>query len=224
MVMSNLIEIKGLYYTPVFDGVDAKLNAGEKIAIIGPLGSGKSLLMKLMLGLERPERGKVYIFGKDSESLKQQEIYRLRQGIGVVSEKAALISNLKVVENVMLPLQYHTYLRKQEIMERAVSLLRYVGYRGDMWELPGPLIVYTKKSVAMARAMALDPAMMIYDGLVEGLDSIQGQQLLKFADEFHRQNAKDRLSIMMVNDENDLMGMPVDRILRIENRRIVQQQ
>lgn len=222
--MSKLIEARGLYYQTdsgalVFEGLDAEFYAGEKAAIIGPLGSGKATLLRLLMGLDRPQKGRVYLFGKEIDALKRFELDTLRQGIGIVFENASLISNLKVVENVMLPLQYHTDLTLDAVMERAVSLLESVGYRGDVWALPGPLPSYTKKTIALARAMVLDPAIMIYDRLMEGLDMHQSLQLLKFADAFHKAK-KDRLSIIIANDEGDIKDTMPDRILHIENRRL----
>lgn len=223
--MSGLIEIKGLCYSTeggvsIFEDVDAEFYQGERVAIVGPLGSGKATLLRLILGLEKPHHGKVRLFDKDIGSLERSEIDILRQGIGVVFENAALISNLKVIENVMLPIQYHTDLSADAVVERAVSLLKSVGYMGNIWELPGPLPFYTKKSIALARAMALDPAIMIYDRLAAGLDVNQSLHLLKFVDEFHK-SKDDRLSIMLANDEMDIKGTAIDRILKIENRRLV---
>ena len=222
--MSKLIEMKNLYYTAengvtIFENVDAEFYEGEKVGIIGPLGSGKTTLTRLLLGLEKPQRGMVYLFAKDIESLNRSELYSLRKGIGVVFENVPLISNLKVVENVMLPLQYHTDLSFDTIMERALFLLNHVGYRGDIWTLPGPLPAYTKKTIALARAMALDPVVMIYDRLLEGLDNHQSLQLLGFVDEFHKQK-NGRLNIMIANDERDVKDIKLDRIVKIENRRI----
>ncbi len=224
--MSKQIEIKGLYYyaagsgTARVEDVDAEFYQGERVAIVGPLGSGKATLLRLLLGLEKPQEGRISLLGKDIGTLERQEIDMLRQDIGVVFENSALISNLKVIENVMLPIQYHTDLAADAIMERALSLLYSVGYRGDMWELPGPLPSYTKKSIAIARAMALDPVIMIYDRLMEGLDVYQGLEILRFVDGFHK-DRKDRLSVMIANDERDVRDIMPDSVLRIENRRIV---
>jgi len=224
--LDKLIEIKGLYYyaagsgAAIFEDVDAEFYQGERVAIVGPLGSGKATLLRLLLGLEKPQQGRISLLGKDIGTLERQEIDMLRQDIGVVFENSALISNLKVIENVMLPIQYHTDLAADAIMERALSLLYSVGYRGDMWELPGPLPSYTKKSIAIARAMALDPVIMIYDRLMEGLDVYQGLEILRFVDGFHK-DRKDRLSVMIANDERDVRDIMPDSVLRIENRRIV---
>lgn len=223
--MSKLVEIKNLYYTAengvtIFENVDAEFCEGEKVGIIGPLGSGKTTLTRLLLGLEKPQMGGVCLFAKDIESLSRSELYSLRKGIGVVFENVSLISNLKVLENIMLPLQYHTDLSFDAIRERALFLLKHVGYRGDIWTLPGPLPAYTKKTIALARAMTLDPMVMIYDRLLEGLDSYQSLQLLGFVDEFHKQK-NGRLSIVIANDERDIKDIKLDRVVKIEGRRIV---
>ena len=224
--MSKLIEIKDLYYiypadnNVIFEGASAEFNSGEKVAIIGQLGSGKTTLLKLILGLERPTRGSILILGNDIGSFRRSRLDKMRRNMGVVFEDISLISNLKVIENVALPLQYHTRLAEKSIMERAVFLLKFVGYRGDIWALPGTLPFYTKKIVAIARAMALEPAIMIYDRLLEGLDSLQSVQVLRFVDEFHKQKTQ-RLSIMVANDEKDVKDFAPARILRIDNRRLI---
>lgn len=224
-IMPKLIEIKGLHYAEasgnkIFEDVDAEFCGGEKIAVIETHGSGNAQLLKLLLGIEKPQMGGVYLFGNDVGILDSSEIDILRKGIGVVFENASLISNLKVIENVMLPLQYHTNLTPDAIMKRAVLLLGSVGYKGDMWELPGPLPFYTKKTIALARAIALDPNIMIYDRLMEGLDSYQRLGMLRVVNGFHKAK-KDRLSIMIANDTRDVRDIMPDRVLRIENKRII---
>lgn len=220
--MSKPIEIKGLYYAEahVFEDVDAEFCEGEKIAIIETPGSSNSQLLKLLLGIEKPQMGVVYLFGNDVGILDSSEIDILRKGIGVVFENASLISNLKVIENVMLPLQYHTNLTPDAIMKRAILLLGSVGYKGDIWELPGPLPFYTKKIIALARGIALDPDIMIYDRLMEGLDAYQSLDMLRMVNGFHKAK-KNRLSIMIVNDARDVRSIMPDRTLRIVNRRFI---
>lgn len=223
--MDKLIEISDLYYESdngivIFEGVDVEFYEGEMVAIIGSHGSGKTSLIRLFLGLIKPQRGKIYLFDKDAGELERSELKRLRQRIGVVLEDAGIISNLKVIENVMLPLQYHTDMTLDYIMERAVFLLDHLGYRGDIWALPGPMPSYTKKTIALARAISLDPTIMIYDMLLEGLDLVQGSKILGFVNKFHKEK-EERLSIMTVNDEKDIKDITLDRILRIEDRRII---
>ena len=223
--MPKLIEIKGLYYAEasgniIFEDVDAEFCGGEKIAVIETHGSGNAQLLKLLLGIEKPQMGGIYLFGNDVGTLDSSEIDILRRGIGVVFENASLISNLKVIENVMLPLQYHSNLTPDAIMKRAVLLLESVRYKGGMWELPGPLSFYTKKIIAFARAIALDPDIMIYDRLLEGLDSYQSLEILRMIHGFHKAK-KNRLSIMIVNDARDVRSIMPDRILRIVNRRFI---
>lgn len=224
--IDKLIEISGLYYIAgngitIFEEVDARFCSGERVAITGPHGIGKTTLIRLFLRLDKPQKGKICLFGEDIGMLERPELDRLRQRIGVVLEDSGIVSNLKVIENVILPLQYHTEMTSDNIMERAVFLLDYVGYSGDIWALPGPLPSYTKKTIALARAISLDPAIMIYDMLLEGLDAVQSSEMLGLVDKFHKEK-KDRLSIMTINDERDIKEITLDRILRIENRRILE--
>ncbi len=225
MAHAKLIEIDGLYYTAgngfeIFEGVDEGFKGGERVAIIGPHRSGKTTLMRLLLGLDMPKKGRICIFGEDTGVLERSGLDRLRQRIGSVFEDSGLISNLKVIENVILPLQYHTDMPDEAALERGFLLLNRVGFKGDVWGLPDPLPPFSKKSIALARAMALDPMIMIYDMVLEGLDYRQTQEILGFIDKFHEEN-DGRLSIMTFNNERDLKEIPLDRILRIEDKRFV---
>ena len=225
MTHAKLIEIDGLCYSgsngfAIFEGVDAGFHTGERVAIIGPHGSGKTTLMRLFLGLDMPQKGRVYLFGEDTGRIKRSGLDILKKRIGSVFEDSGIISNLKVIENVMLPLQYHTNMTNETILERGISLLNQVGFNGNIWDLPGHLPAFTKKTIALARAMALDPMIMLYDMVLEGLDFRQTHEVLGFIDKFHKEK-DDRLSIMTFNNERDLKEIPLDRVLRIEDKRIL---
>ena len=205
----------------LFDGLKAEFYAGEKVAVIGEVGSGRSDLLNLLTGLSSPDSGSVHIFGVDINRIGAQELDGIRKRMGIVSQTAALISNLKVIENVTLPLLYHTGISSEEILRQGNELLKRVGYDEDIWILPGLLPVFKKKEVSLARALALDPEIMIYDRLLEGADSRQKEFMFALTDEFHNSNGN-RLSIFMSNDMEEVSGLSMSRIFKIREKTLVE--
>ena len=177
-----LIELRGITCVSgdggvVFEDAHLSLYAGERALIAGPPASGKGLLLKLISGLERPLRGEVFLFGKDIHGLKERELNGLRKRMGFVLNDNILISNLKVIENAALPLIYHSGLTYRESMERALELLELAGYRGDPWALPGPLPLYSRKEVCVARALSMEPDIVICESFTEGLTGDEKERL-----------------------------------------------
>ncbi len=223
--MRPIVEIKGLCYRTgegvvLFEDVDLLLCEGEKVAIIGPHGSGKSTMLRIITGAERPERGDVELFDEEVALLNRREIYKLRRRIGVVFMDAALISNLKVIENVALPILYHTGLPRDRAMKRALSLLGDVGYADDVWLRPGVLPYHTKRMVALARALALDPDMLIFDRFLVGLDASQRVEMAALLDTAHY-GKQGRLTIVTTNYEENIRDLSLDKVFKIEGRRLV---
>ncbi|MFQ5587020.1 MAG: hypothetical protein ACE5GF_09425, partial [Thermodesulfobacteriota bacterium] len=127
------------------------------------------------------------------------------------------VSNLKIIENVALPILFHTTLSNNDGLKRALELLRRVGFTGDVWSLPGPLPFYKKKVVAFARAMALDPDIVICNRFLVGLDKQQRGHMLGLLDEF--QKAKEgRLTILTTSEERDFAVLPLSRKYRIKEK------
>lgn len=220
------IKLENLSYSidnrVLFRGINAEFYPGEKIAIVGEHGSGRSDLLNLITGMAAPDSGLVYIFDIDINRITLLELDNLRKRIGFIFQNAALISNLKAIENVTLPLRYHTDMSEDEIFERGLHLLRQVGYDEDVWTLPGFLPVFKKKGVALARAMALDPEIMIYDRFLEELDIRQREFIIRLIEKSHASGTK-RLSIFTSNDAEEIKGIRFDRILKIKNNLLVEQ-
>lgn len=206
----------------LFNGLNAEFNLGEKVAIVGEAGSGRSDLFNLLAGLTAPDTGSVYIFDVDINKIGPAELDNLRKRIGFVSQNAVLISNLKVIQNVILPLQYHTDLTDEAIMERGLGLLTQAGYNEDIWALPAVLPPFKKKEVAFARAMALNPDIMIYDRFLEGLDHRQQEFMIGLIEDTHTSGTH-RLSIFTANDVEEIKGISIDRIFRIKDKTLVRQ-
>lgn len=195
-----------------YDG-EIELYEGETVLITGLMDSYDMAFINLLLGITSLPGGGISVFGEESGGVK------IRQKIGVVFEDATLISNLKVVENVELPMQYHTNLSDYDIMEKALLLLEKIGYRDNIWRLPGTLPFFTRKKIALARAMALDPAIVIYDSIYKGLYEHELQQLIDNIIEFNKE-APQRLSIFLTSNEhyNALKDTNIkfDRIINLQ--------
>ncbi len=224
--MPAFIEIKDLTYINedgelILDSINAAFSSEEKIAVIGAGGSGKTTFLKLVIGLLKPTHGCVYLFGEDISKISRSKLEGLRSRVGFVFQDAMLISNLKVIENVMLPLYYHTEYGQDEIFKKSLALLQRVGYEEDIWALPGLLSLQTRKISAMARAMALKPDVMIYDKFFEEFDEIERKHMIRLINEFH--TAKDgRLSIITFDRIDEMSDISFGRVLKIENKKLVE--
>ena len=157
----NLIEIQNLKYSrgprAIFDGLDLTIRRGEVTAIMGPSGTGKTTLLRLITRQLIPERGAIYIDGVDIATLSQAELYQLRQRFGMLFQNGALLTDMSVFENVAFPLREHTNLSNRLIRHVVLTKLHAVGLRGAADLMPRQLSGGMARRVALARAMAMDP-------------------------------------------------------------------
>lgn len=200
----------------VFEEARLRLSAGERVLITAPVASGKSVLMRLLAGLDRPQKGVVFLFGQDTSSLDENAINLLRRRMGFVFQDCILISNLKVVENVALPLLYHSGLKKEEALEKASGLLDLVGFRGDIWGLPGGLPVYARKEAAVARALALEPDIVVCENIWEFLKDEEKAHLSGLLLSYHLKK-EGRLIVFTATNEADVRFMKPHRTITIED-------
>jgi phospholipid/cholesterol/gamma-HCH transport system ATP-binding protein len=156
----------------VLRGTDLKITRGETIVIIGRSGCGKSVLLKHMIGLLKPDKGRVFVDGTEVTTLGQRKLFELRQKFGMLFQSAALFDSLTVWENVGLGLIEHTDLPRDVIRRRAVEKLALVGLGGVEDVKPAELSGGMKKRVGLARAIAMDPEIILYDEPTTGLDPI----------------------------------------------------
>lgn len=161
----------------VLRGLDLTIQAGESLVVIGRSGCGKSVLLKHIIGLMRPDSGHVYIDGKDVTVMNETELNELRKRFGMVFQGAALFDSLTVGENVALPLREHTPLSENEILDRVKEKLGLVGLEGIEGAGPASLSGGMKKRVGLARAMAMDPEFILYDEPTTGLDPIMADAI-----------------------------------------------
>ncbi len=172
----NLIEIRDLDYTrghrQIFKDLNISIARGQVTAIMGPSGTGKTTLLRLITRQLIPDRGSIFIDGVDISRLSLNELYVLRRRFGMLFQNGALLTDINVFENVAFPLREHTKLPNRLIRHIVLTKLHAVGLRGaaDMWptELSGGMA----RRVALARAMVMDPEILIYDEPFVGLDPI----------------------------------------------------
>ena len=172
----NLIEIRGLKFSyarrPLLRGIDLDIARGQVVAILGTSGSGKTTLLQLIGGLLKPQRGSIKVLGRDVHELSSEELYAMRRQMGVMFQKGGLFSDLTVFENVAFPIREHTRLPEGVIHDLVLMKLHAVGLRGAQGLMPAELSGGMSRRVALARAIALDPPLIIYDEPFAGLDPI----------------------------------------------------
>lgn len=156
----------------VLDGLNLKVARGQTTVIIGRSGTGKSVLLKHVMGLLRPDAGKVFVDGTDLETLKGKKLLELRRRFGMCFQNAALFDSLTVGENVAFPLVEHTDFSRARIQEVVVEKLRLVGLTGVEDRMPSQLSGGMRKRVGIARAIALEPEIVLFDEPTTGLDPI----------------------------------------------------
>jgi phospholipid/cholesterol/gamma-HCH transport system ATP-binding protein len=173
--VSGIIEVrdveKGFETTPVLKGVSLALEKGETLVVMGGSGSGKTVLLRLIAGLLRPDAGQIRVFEGNIEGLTEEELLPIRRRLGYVFQGAALFDSLTVHENVAYPLREHTRMAEAEIRRRVIHFLSLVGLNETvLGQLPAELSGGMRKRVGIARALVGGPEVMLYDEPTAGLD------------------------------------------------------
>jgi phospholipid/cholesterol/gamma-HCH transport system ATP-binding protein len=182
--MSNAVEIRGLKKTFdgtnfILKGIDLQIKKGEIATIIGFSGTGKSVLLKHLLGLHKPTEGSIHILGEDIRNIPEEELSRFRCRFGVLFQDAALFDDLTTLENVLFPIEeYRKDLTKKQRRDLAASKLDQVGLGSEHFgKLPSEVSGGMRKRVGLARAIALDPDIILYDEPTTGLDPIMTEMV-----------------------------------------------
>jgi phospholipid/cholesterol/gamma-HCH transport system ATP-binding protein len=174
--IGGMIEIKDVFKSfgsnQVLTGVNLTIKKGETIVIIGRSGCGKSVLLKLIMGLLKPDSGSILVNGDDITAFSDKRLAKLRQKFGMLFQASALFDSMTVDENVGLGLREHTKLPEEEISQRVKERLKMVGLSNVGEEKPAELSGGMKKRVGLARAIAMDPDYVLYDEPTTGLDPI----------------------------------------------------
>ncbi len=171
-----LIEVKNLSFNRgervIYDNVDLTIRRGQITGIMGPSGTGKTTLLRLIGGQLTPDRGEVLLDGKDIASMSRQELFAARARMGMLFQSGALFTDMSVYENVAFPIRAHTHLPEHLIAELVGLKLESVGLRGAEHLMPTELSGGMNRRVALARAIALDPDLIMYDEPFAGQDPI----------------------------------------------------
>jgi phospholipid/cholesterol/gamma-HCH transport system ATP-binding protein len=171
-----MIEIKDVHKrfrdNQVLSGVDLTISKGETTVILGRSGCGKSVLLKLIMGLMKPDQGEILVNGDNVASMNDKQLSSLRQKFGMLFQASALFDSMTVDENVGLGLREHTKLPEEEIRKRVAEKLKMVGLSEVEDQKPAELSGGMRKRVGLARAIAMDPDYVLYDEPTTGLDPI----------------------------------------------------
>ncbi|NLM16353.1 MAG: ABC transporter ATP-binding protein [Candidatus Riflebacteria bacterium] len=196
IIVSNLHKSFGS--KAVLKGVNLKIYDGESLVILGPSGCGKSVLLKHIIGLMKPDKGQILIDGEDITKLEQTRMDELRMRMGMLFQSAALFDSLNVEDNIAFGINRHTSLSKRAVHHLVSEKLEMVGLPGTNYLMPSELSGGMRKRVGLARAIAMEPEIILYDEPTTGLDPIMTSAI----DELHL-SLKEKLgvtSIMVTHD------------------------
>ena len=202
----------------VLDGLDLEVERGETMVVIGGSGTGKSVLLKHIIGLLRPDAGEVVVDGVPVSRLKGWELKEFRKEFGMLFQGAALFDSLRVLDNVAFGLREHRRLKEAEIRERVREKLALVGLHGVEQLWPSELSGGMKKRVALARALAMEPKILLYDEPTTGLDPIRADSINDLIVEL-----RDRLKVTGVAITHDMTSAYkiADRIAMLYKGKII---
>ena len=217
-----LVAVKDLHFSRgdrlIFDGVDIEIQRGKITAIMGPSGTGKTTLLKLIAGQLLPDAGSVTVDGLDVHSLSRERLFGLRRRMGMLFQSGALLTDLDVFENVAFPVREHTDLTDAMIRNLVFMKLEAVGLRGARDLFPRELSGGMARRVALARAIALDPMMVMYDEPFSGQDPISMGVLVQL---IHRLNEALQLTSIIVSHDVPETASIADYIYVLSGGKVV---
>lgn len=215
-----VVLVRDLHYRaggrPIFAGVDLEVERGKVTAVMGPSGTGKTTLLRLITGQVPPERGEVRVFGQQVDKLGKTELYALRRRTGMLFQNGALLTDLSVFENVAFPVRAHARLPESVLRQLVLTKLHAVGLRGAAELMPAELSGGMARRVALARAIVMDPELLIYDEPFVGLDPISMGVIVRLIREINE--ALGITSIVVSHDVDELASIAHQSYLLSEGR------
>ncbi len=182
----------------MLDGITFQLVSGQVTCVLGRSGTGKSVLLKLLIGLQQPDQGSIHLEGRDISSASPKELNEARKKVGFLFQEAALYDSMTIEDNVAFPLRRNTTLADGECRDRAHQLLGSVGMDGDFDKMPADISGGMRKRVGLAGALALEPAILMFDEPTAGLDPITAAEIAKLIVELRDQ--RHMTSIVVTHD------------------------
>jgi len=202
----------------VLNNVDLEVKRGETLTVLGRSGTGKSVLLKLIIGLLKPDRGKIEINGVEVTGLPLDKLNRVRKTVGFLFQQAALYDSLTVEENVAFPLRRHAEIGEDQLRAQVTTLLASVDMLDARTKLPADISGGMKKRVSLARALALDPPIVLLDEPTTGLDPITASEIIDLFRELRRHRRIS--SVMVTHDIHGVKGVS-DRLAILNQGNIV---
>ena len=200
----------------IFNGLGIQARRGRITAIMGPSGTGKTTLLRLITGQIEPSRGSVQVFGRTLAGLPQRELFGLRRRMGMLFQNGALLTDISVFENVAFPLREHSGLPEPLIRQLVLTKLHAVGLRGAAQLMPAELSGGMARRVALARAIVMDPELLIYDEPFVGLDPISMGVILRLIKQMNE--SLGITSIVVSHDVEELSRVAHDSYLLSEGK------
>ncbi len=205
--------------TEDFNALSFRIRGGSVYKVVTNSDYENRKLLNVILGLQRPEHGRVFLFDEEVYVLSEKELNRLFSRVGTVLKDGGLISNLKVWENIVLPAWYHTGKKPEDMEEKAIQKFKEAGIEISylkelMGRLPGPLPFHEKKIIGLVRAMLMEPELMIYDSICEGLSPEMSDRLTKMTMDFHSEKSG-RTSVYVTFDEQSVKNVKADTTLNL---------
>lgn len=202
----------------VLDGVDLAIHGGQTTVVIGESGTGKSVLLKHLVVLMRPDAGEVYFRGRRVDNLREDQLVDVRKRFGLLFQMGALFDSMTVEENVAFPLTQHAALSPDQLRDTVAQKLRMVGLDGLQSRHPGEVSGGQKKRVALARAVALNPEVVLYDEPTTGLDPVRSDVINELILKLKREL---RVTGVVVTHDMTSAYKVGDRIVMLEKGKII---
>jgi phospholipid/cholesterol/gamma-HCH transport system ATP-binding protein len=222
--MDNLVEINQLYFQHnsrvIFKGVDIQIPRGKVTAIMGPSGTGKTTLLRLIGGQLHPTQGKILVAGQNIHKMSRKQLYQFRKRMGMLFQSGGLFTHMNVFENVAFALREHTQLSEDMIRSLVLIKLEMVGLRGARDLMPSELSGGMARRVALARAIALDPELIMYDEPFTGQDPMSMGVLVRLISTLNK--TLGLTSVIVSHDVNETLGI-ADYVYVIAEGRVIGQ-
>lgn len=203
----------------VLDDVSLEVYPGEILVVIGPSGAGKSTLLRLIIGLLKPTTGEIWVDGREVTGLGEEELNNIRRNMGMVFQYSALFDSMTVGENVAFGLRQHTRTPEDEILRIIRRTLRMVGLMGKENVMPSELSGGMKKRVSLARAIAMNPKIVLYDEPTAGLDPVMASTINRLITSIRRILG---VTAVVVTHDMDSAFAIADRIAMMYDEKIIE--